>query len=545
MARLVGGRRLSAHQQRLQQLRWEFEIVASKKYAAIAAAINAAAASEAAAASSIAAAAAAGAPPFTQNECALCARAFDESERAPRMLVCGHTFCTACVGERLLKTGGRTGPWRFTCPVDQVATSVTRGNVALLELNSSCASAEAPLFRIHLRNMAGDTVSMLIVSATSTIGDVKRALYDSNHVYVVYQQRLSMQGADGELVVLNDDTAMLGALRIGREQVVNVVVQDPFSGGAYVRTICCSDEEVDGWRFGCCVCVSPCGQFVFVSDLGIHHQVSMIRMTNGLCERIFAFESDFGTADICVSRDGSLLFVATGFRVDMFRVEDGVLVRSIDVAEGDGDHQLHFQICDMCLSVDGEFLFVKEGGGIKRIQVVRVSDASYVRSIALTFNPMSMRLSVDGESLFVVASRHPDVAYEAPVHVVRVKDGVHIRTLGSRGLGYFHSPAYVCASRDGEFLFVSDSLANCVHVLHTSDGAYVHSFGSKGERSDDGRFSHPGHMCLSASGEQLLVADGGPGSDYARVQAFNPLGLDLFFSKFGAKIFNHGLHHGI
>jgi hypothetical protein len=76
----------------------------------------------------------------------------------------------------------------------------------------------------------------------------------------------------------------------------------------------------------------------------------------------------------------------------------------------------------------------------------------------------------------------------------------------------------VSLSRNGELLFVSDSLAQCVHVLRASDGAYVRSIGagSKGARADECRFSSLGR--IYARGEQLLIVDGG--SCFSRVQVF-------------------------
>ena len=504
---------------------------------AAAAAAHASAVATAARAATAAAVAAAAAPPFMQDECAYCAQLFDEGERAPRLLACGHMFCTACVGARTRKTGARK--WRFTCPVDGDETPVKRNNATTLKLCTVLMLNEAPLFRLHLKNLAGDMVS-LIVSATWTVGSVKRALCDANDMYVVYRQRLMLQGADNEYTALEDDAVMLGALGIRRERVVTVMVQDPFSGGEYVRTIRKDDDEHSGgWWNSRFMCASPCGQFLFFCERE-DDRVIVLRLSDGAHVRTLGpstvdvdgddqdaaaaanDDDDDDGGDVVVggvqflaqpfcirlSRDGSLLFLALAYSVAIVRVADGSHVRTFRVSDN--------VLCGMCVSFDDQYVYTTHANA-NRIQVWRVADGSHAHTLNLAFEPGSLVRSADGELLFVLTA-------DQRIAVVRAADGAHTRSItislpdpdteSEHGCNIC-VPSDLCTSRDGKLLFVSDYGLNRVHVLCASDGTLVRSFGERG--AGDGQLTMPTRVCLSASGDSLFVADG-IGCD--RIQVF-------------------------
>ena len=477
-----------------------------------AAAAHSAAVAAAALAATAAAAADAATSPFAQLECAYCGHAFDDNDCVPRKLACCHTFCTACVEARTRKTGPRTR--RFTCPVDDVETVVRNGDASTLPKNSNLVLAEAPLFRIYLRNMAGDT-AMLIVSATTTVGEVKRALHVIKAVDV-YRLQLSVPGSDDEYAVLEDDAAMLGALDIDRERVVAYVVQDPYGGGHYVRTIQC----LDFWPKH--VSASPYGELLFCCNHS-RDRVLVLRASDGAHLHTIsasgvdvdgdAVDDDYLSQPFCSwsSHDGSLLFVALARRVVLIRALDGLLVRILCESND--------VVCGMCVSVDDEYLYTTHVG-VNGIRVWRVSDGTLVHSLELAFAPGGFCRSPDGKQLFVITA-------DQRIAVVRATDGAHTRSIEipvpdrDDNRDYLTCvPSDVCTSRDGKLLFVSDFEFDCVHVLCVSDGSLVRSFGERGDGDGDGQLIKPSRVCLSASGESLFVTDGAA-YNRKRIQVFD------------------------
>eukprot|EP00052_Salpingoeca_macrocollata_P029031 m.288446 g.288446 ORF g.288446 m.288446 type:complete len:57 (-) comp22936_c1_seq6:114-284(-) len=43
--------------------------------------------------------AASGPPYFTTSQCTVCTESYDRGARCPRLLACGHTFCSECLGQ--------------------------------------------------------------------------------------------------------------------------------------------------------------------------------------------------------------------------------------------------------------------------------------------------------------------------------------------------------------------------------------------------------------------------------------------------------------
>ena len=69
------------------------------------------------------------------------------------------------------------------CTVDAEDRSELRGDAATFKLNSKLmiTSSAASLFRVHLRNMAGD-VTLLCVTEDSTAGNVERMLHRAKSI---------------------------------------------------------------------------------------------------------------------------------------------------------------------------------------------------------------------------------------------------------------------------------------------------------------------------------------------------------------------------
>ena len=71
-------------------------------------------------------------------ECPVCCESFDGQDVSPRMLSCGHSFCTGCL-ERLLATVDK-----ITCPTCRVEVNVPQDGVAGLPKNWALLSLIAP-----------------------------------------------------------------------------------------------------------------------------------------------------------------------------------------------------------------------------------------------------------------------------------------------------------------------------------------------------------------------------------------------------------------
>ena len=114
---------------------------------------------------------------FKIISCPHCSIPYDESERAPLSFICGHTICAACTPSLIRQESARK--WSAVCPVDGKATPIAKGDVVSMSKNHSLVAAidairiAGPLpFRIHVRNMAGDSVPLIAVP-DDTVGDVK------------------------------------------------------------------------------------------------------------------------------------------------------------------------------------------------------------------------------------------------------------------------------------------------------------------------------------------------------------------------------------
>jgi tripartite motif-containing protein 2/3 len=100
------------------------------------------------------------------------------------------------------------------------------------------------------------------------------------------------------------------------------------------------------------------------------------------------------------------------------------------------------------------------------------------------------------------------------VQVFRLRDGAHVRSIGSKGEGpgQFRNWGYVAFDAEGK-LFVSDSWNDSVQVLEYSSGRHLRSIGRAGK--GDGELTYCLGIALDCSGH-LVVAD----YNNKRVQVF-------------------------
>jgi hypothetical protein len=67
-------------------------------------------------------------------ECSICNNPFDETIRLPRMLPCGHHFCTACLASLVNRKTARS-KHTITCPIDGAESDVKNGDATTLATN--------------------------------------------------------------------------------------------------------------------------------------------------------------------------------------------------------------------------------------------------------------------------------------------------------------------------------------------------------------------------------------------------------------------------
>ena len=116
-------------------------------------------------------------------------------------------------------------------------------------------------------------------------------------------------------------------------------------------------------------------------------------------------------------------------------------------------------------------------------------------------------VAFDGEGNLVVSDGE-----NHRIQVLRYSDGTHLRSIGSygKGMGQFNIPGSIAFDGAGHIVVV-DRRNHRVQVLRYIDGAHVITFGSVG--SGNGQFSHPTGIAVDGEGN-VAVFD----RDNARVQ---------------------------
>ena len=458
--------------------------------------------------------------------CALCRRRFDDDERTPRVLHCGHHFCTSCLGALVQQQSARE--WSIACPLDGEQTPLMKNDAATIgtcfavvaEIARLAATGALP-FRVHVKNLAGDTWP-LVVAADDTLDDLKRRIHEERAECAVHRQRLMIQREDNELVAIeNDDSATLRTLDIGDEGVVTVVMRDGFGGVAYVRSIVCT-------HLADIMCTTLDGDVLFVEladDNGqeSYHVRTVRPSESAIVKRIplpiISNARPGGVAGMCVSHDGALLFATNNDddRVLVVRIEDGALERILgSCGQGAG-----FSARRVCLSRDGEHLFIVDSRN-HRVRVVRVSDGAHVRTIGssgdLSDRIHGLCVSPDGARMFVAdRANHRVVAF-------RAADGTHDFSIGAalgdgstgtagtprsgNGDDEFMQPSDVCVSPCGQWLFVADCGNARVQVRRASDGAHEYTIESPSSlRRNEDKMNRPFCVRVSSDGNTLFVLD--------------------------------------
>ena len=455
---------------------------------------------------------------YAVQSCEHCRLQFDRDARTPRVLHCGHTFCTACLSARIRQESARK--WCVACPVDGEETSVPKGDAAKLGTNHALVAelarmvvAGPDLYRVHIKNLAGDSWP-LVVTADTTIGDLKQRIYEVRAKCAVHLQRLMVRGAGDEYNVLENDAATLGALGIGGECVVLVVVRDGLCGVDDALKFGAAGDGNAQFNFPWGVCVSGNADLLFVTDFH-NNRVQVLRASDGAhVLTIDALANGDGARHlqnpscVCISSDGLLLFVSDlSHRVHVFRVADGAHVRAIGAMGSDAGQLLYPR--GVCLSPDNERLYVADCDNC-RVQVYRAADGAHVRAIDLGAgqmrSPMCCCVSADGQYLFVSGRG-------GGIQVFRTDNGTHVRRVG----GDLVQCAFgVQLSLCGSLLFVADDEGHCVRVFEVESGAYQftiaiprHAVVGAGATAAS-RLSRPRGISwarTAAGQEQLFVAD--------------------------------------
>lgn len=195
--------------------------------------------------------------------------------------------------------------------------------------------------------------------------------------------------------------------------------------------------------------------------------------------------------DLCLSPDGSELFVVDDECIQVLNTVDGSYNRTIG-SFGEDSGQFNFPF-GICLSRDGEELYVADRDN-NRVQVLRSRDGAHLRTIEDFSSPKKVCLSPDGRELFVVDF--------LAIHVLRL-DGTKILTIEKgRGHDRITRADDVCFSPDNSHFFVAEG--NRVKVFRTDDKTYVRSIGGGTKLTG---FLHAESLCISRN--HLFVADSG------------------------------------
>lgn len=242
------------------------------------------------------------------------------------------------------------------------------------------------------------------------------------------------------------------------------------SDGSHIRTIGEFGEEAGEFNYINGVCLSPNGELLFVSDRD-NNRIQILRSDDGV--PIQTIENFSSPKRVCVSPDGQKIFVADFYGVHVLRVS-GARIMTIKKERGQDKFTLPEALC---VSPDGQELFVLDMD--RRVQVFRVEDGTYVRTISgynnLTgiLRPNAICLSPDGTQLYIACNHFIQV-----YHV----NGDHVRKIGGEGAGFHHlisgyrdgsgdepgqfnMPMGVCVSKDGAELYVADTRNGRVQVF--------------------------------------------------------------------------------
>ena len=150
--------------------------------------------------------------------CGLCGRRFDNEtpERTPRVLLCGHMFCTQCIGNGIkldgtLSSSGaasasgsgtldtaarRDWTWSFVCPRDAETTPVANGDASKLakcllvkEIMAMRRLSDPLPLRLWIKMLGGEMFP-LTISSDALVEDVKLEIFAKFSEYDFPRQHL-------------------------------------------------------------------------------------------------------------------------------------------------------------------------------------------------------------------------------------------------------------------------------------------------------------------------------------------------------------------
>jgi hypothetical protein len=250
--------------------------------------------------------------------CPHCSRRFDDDERTPRVLTCGHTFCTACLGALVQKQSARK--WAIACPLDGQETPVDKGDAKTLgkslhTMTVVKATLATPVLRLFIRNLAGARFPLLVVP-DDTIGAAKRQFEDEHAEYPAHLQVWSMTLDDAEVnsYTVLEDARTVGSYALESGDEVGLVVLDGFRGGAFVRSFGEKGSGAGQFNAPRGICISPDGALLCVCDRD-NHRVQLLRASDFAHVRTIGskgsgdgqFSMPWGA---CFSPSNEMLFVA-------------------------------------------------------------------------------------------------------------------------------------------------------------------------------------------------------------------------------------------
>ena len=222
--------------------------------------------------------------------------------------------------------------------------------------------------------------------------------------------------------------------------------------------------------------------------------ILVLNPLNGFIQRIIGGRGTgpgqfSGISDV-LFHDGYIIVSEIGNkRVQLLRYSDGSHLGNI------GSENILLE--PNSVAVYEEELYVFDSDMYERIQVFRLSDGAYLRSMCPEGNePGNLgrkgRIVFDEEGNMVVADTSNN-----RIQVLRRSDGAHLRTIG--GFGY---PTGVAFDREGNMV-VTDASFGHVKILRYSDGSHVKTI----DRDEEGNkyFSLPMGVLVDGIGRIIVI----------------------------------------
>ena len=209
---------------------------------------------------------------FPLVACALCALPFDDTERVPRALQCGHVYCSACLQARVERKSAHA--WSITCPVDKKHSDVKRGETAykdargeyIVRVEGGVARVPPPV-RIHVR--AGDAIITLHVPQDETVAAVKQRIVALRADWPVNRQRLAFVRPRATTATI-EDACTLVSYGVVQDSTLDLDTLAGYRGGDHVRATAAHGDGDGEFEIPSGMCTSHNGAYLFIADYGNH-----------------------------------------------------------------------------------------------------------------------------------------------------------------------------------------------------------------------------------------------------------------------------------